>query len=248
MQAARTRARRRLIGAAVLLGAAIVGFPWLFETQPRPIAVDIPIEVARREGSPALTAPVAKGGTHAAVPPAPPASAPNAAERPGERDRDRTAEAPVEPASAVAAAPVAASAPARGPAAPASAAAASRPAPAMADAQRDAQRAQALLDGKPVASASTAVVAAAPVDGAAASEPKAARYVVQAGAYTDSGALRDARQKVEKLGMKTYTQVIDTESGPRTRVRVGPFATRDEADKAAARIKGSGLAANVLSL
>jgi DedD protein len=31
-------------------------------------------------------------------------------------------------------------------------------------------------------------------------------------------------------------------------VRVGPFDSRDEAEKAAARIKGSGLAANILSL
>jgi DedD protein len=53
---------------------------------------------------------------------------------------------------------------------------------------------------------------------------------------------------VEKLGLKTYTQVVETESGPRTRVRVGPFDSRDEADKAAARIKGTGLAANILSL
>jgi len=126
--------------------------------------------------------------------------------------------------------------------------AASRAAPVVADAKRDAQRAQALLDGKPVASATTATVSTASADGAAASEPTAARFVVQAGAYTDATALRDARQKVERLGMKTFTQVVDTESGPRTRVRVGPFATRDEADKAAARIKGSGLAANVLSL
>jgi DedD protein len=31
--------------------------------------------------------------------------------------------------------------------------------------------------------------------------------VVQVGAYTDATTLRDARQKVEKLGLKTYTQV-----------------------------------------
>ena len=72
--------------------------------------------------------------------------------------------------------------------------------------------------------------------------------MVQAGAYTDAAALREARQKVERLGMKTYTQVIETESGTRTRVRVGPFGTREEADKAAARIKGSGLAVSILSL
>ena len=150
-------------------------------------------------------------------------------------------EAPSAPAAVQAAAPPpAASAPRveRTASAPVVAA---RGAASAAEPSREAQRAQALLDGKPIA-------AAAEPAAAVASEPKAARFVVQAGAYTDAAALREARQKVEKLGLKTYTQVIETESGSRTRVRVGPFDTRDEAEKAAARIKGSGLAANILSL
>jgi DedD protein len=89
-------------------------------------------------------------------------------------------------------------------------------------------------------------VVAAPAP--AASDGKPARFVVQAGAYTDAATLREARQKVEKLGLKTYTQVIETDSGARTRVRVGPFDSREEAENAAARIKSSGLAANILSL
>jgi DedD protein len=226
VQAARTRARRRLIGAAVLVGVGIIGFPLLFETQPRPIAVDIPIEIPARDNVPPLKLPPAKGSTT----PAPRATGPVVAE----------AAPPVEPAPPAppAATPQAAAEPASAarPAVPASAA---RPAAPAADIKAEAQRAQALLDGKPVAMAASA---------AAASAPKASRFVVQAGAYTDAATLREARQKVEKLGLKTYTQVIETDSGSRTRVRVGPFETREEADKAAARIKSSGLAANVLSL
>ena len=71
---------------------------------------------------------------------------------------------------------------------------------------------------------------------------------MQAGAYNDATKLRDARQKVERLGLKTYTQVIDSEAGKRTRVRVGPFATRQEADAVAAKVKAAGLQANVLTL
>jgi DedD protein len=48
--------------------------------------------------------------------------------------------------------------------------------------------------------------------------------------------------------MKTYTQVVDTKEGKRTRVRVGPFTNRAEADKAAARIKALDLSASVLTL
>ena len=48
--------------------------------------------------------------------------------------------------------------------------------------------------------------------------------------------------------MKTYTQVAETPAGPRTRVRVGPFATRDEAERAAAKIKAAALPAAILAL
>ncbi len=48
--------------------------------------------------------------------------------------------------------------------------------------------------------------------------------------------------------MKTYTQPVDTPTGKRIRVRVGPYATRAEADKVATRLKGDGLQAVVLTL
>ena len=237
VQAARTRARRRLIGAAVLVGIGIIGFPLLFETQPRPIAVDIPIEIPSRDQALPLKLPTPKASGPVAARPAEPAPAPVAA-----ASAAAPAPAPTPaPAQAAVAEPV--------PALPATSTPAERefietPLPARAAAsaaQRDAQRAQSILEGKPVAAATASASASA-------SAPKTARYVVQAGAYTDSAALREARQKVEKLGLKTYTQVIESDAGSRTRVRVGPFDSREEADKAAARIKSAGLAANVLTL
>ena len=239
VQAARTRARRRLIGAAVLVGIGIIGFPLLFETQPRPIAVDIPIEIPSRDQALPLKLPTPKASGPVAARPAEPAPAPVAA-----ASAAAPAPAPTPaPAQAAVAEPV--------PALPATSTPAERefietPLPARAAAsaaQRDAQRAQSILEGKPVAAATATASASA-----SASAPKTARYVVQAGAYTDSAALREARQKVEKLGLKTYTQVIESDAGSRTRVRVGPFDSREEADKAAARIKSAGLAANVLTL
>src|SRR3954469_6935130 len=44
----RARARRRLMGATVLLLVGVIGFPLLFETQPRPIPVDLPIQIPAR--------------------------------------------------------------------------------------------------------------------------------------------------------------------------------------------------------
>lgn len=234
VQRARTTARRRLIGAVVLLGVGVVGFPLLFETQPRPIPVDIPIDIPRKESAaplevpPARTArrsePVAEevltekaadAGREVKTPAAPPshgaASTPShapaqKAEAPAADKRERTAAA--EPAPAPKPTPT--------------------PPPA-AKPQDDTQRARALLEGR-------------------ASEAAAGRFVVQVGAFADANAVRDARAKVEKLGLKTYTQVVDTAGGKRTRVRVGPFNSRDEADKASSKMRSAGLAPAVLTL
>ncbi|HEY9239040.1 MAG TPA: SPOR domain-containing protein, partial [Burkholderiaceae bacterium] len=77
---------------------------------------------------------------------------------------------------------------------------------------------------------------------------EAGRFVLQVGAFADAAAARETRSKVEKLGLKTYTQVASTPAGNRIRVRVGPFATREDADKALAKAKGAGLSAVVLTL
>lgn len=207
VEAARTRARRRLAGALVLLVIAVVGFPIVFETQPRPLPVDTPILVppspaAARQEPPAASprAPAVRPVTQAVV------------ESPAETAVEPAASAPSPP-------PLSAVQPV---------VIAERPAPAAS------------------ASAAPPVVAAAA--SAQASVAAAGRFVVQVGAFTDPATLRAARAKVEKLGLKTYTQVVSNEAGPRTRVRLGPYATRDEADAAAARLKRAGLPANILAL
>jgi len=217
VQAARARARRRLIGAVVLLAIGIIGFPLVFETQPRPVAVDIPIEMPPKKNGGSVAPPPARPMP---VTPAPKASAPVLAELPPER-----AEAPAAAAPAPTPAPVPTPAPAPAPAP------VTHPPPAAVAKADDGSRAKALLD-----------------DGPSASAPKAGRFVVQVGAYTDANALREARQKVEKLGLKTYTQVVETDAGKRTRVRVGPFATREEADGAGAKLKAAGLPVAILTL
>ena len=93
---------------------------------------------------------------------------------------------------------------------------------------------------------SPAIVAAA----AEAESPveAAGRFVVQVGAFADNNLAREARAKVEALGLKTYVQSVDTDNGKRIRVRLGPFSSRDDAEKAAAKVKAAGLAAAVLTL
>jgi DedD protein len=71
---------------------------------------------------------------------------------------------------------------------------------------------------------------------------------VQFGAFADATSAQAARTKVEKLGIKTYAQQVDTPAGKRTRVRVGPFADKAEADKANAALRKAGMAGSVLTL
>ena len=68
------------------------------------------------------------------------------------------------------------------------------------------------------------------------------------GAFADAEAARETRQKAEKLGLKTYTQVAQTSSGSRIRVRIGPFTSRADADAALAKASAAGLTAVVLTL
>ena len=218
----RKRARHRLIGAGVLVLAAVVGFPLLFDTQPRPIAVDIPIEIPDRTkvkplpvpAQPATQAPVVSGPVTVAPTPAAP---------------EKLA---VAPPSAPTAAPAEAAPPAAPEAKPQSERnpkAAATPVPKS----DDGAKARALLEDKPVQVATTSD------DG---------RFVVQVGAFADPAKARAARLKVERAGLKTYTNVAETKDGKRVRVRVGPFANRAEADKAAAKIKGLDLPAAILTL
>ena len=227
VEQARTRARYRLIGAIVLLAIGIVGFPLVFETQPRPIPVDIPIEIPRRDAMPPLAMP--------STPAAPAAASATMSRRADAVVTESAAEAGRD----VTPLPRAMSSPALAPAsasASASAPTTARPGEAGrrsgAASAADGERARALLEGRPAPAASA--------------EPP--RFVVQVGAFVDAESAREARRQAEKLGLKTYTQVAQTASGSRIRVRIGPFATRAEADAAVAKAKAASLSAVVLTL
>jgi DedD protein len=244
IEAVRRRARHRLIGASVLVLLGVVGFPVLFDTQPRPVAVDIPIEIPSRNQPVALPAP-RQADTAATAPQEPPAPEVGSAASSGDRlsaeeslsaREEMLVESTPRAASPTVSAPPAPSAPTPSPTpapvAPPVVAAAPAAEPAPAAAASEAARARAILEGKPVSQT-----------------PEAAeRIVVQVGAFADAARAREVRLKVERAGLKTYTHVAQTAEGSRIRVRVGPFATRAEADKAAEKVKALGLPAAILTL
>jgi DedD protein len=238
VQKARTRARQRLIGASVLVGAGVVGFPLVFETQPRPIAVDIPITLPRKEAVAPLVAPPARRTPNRAAatasvtntPPSRPAAVAAVPAFSSEIITETRAEAGRElpPPS-----PPLTMSPKR------TAAAASSAAPKLVQSTTRVAQAPEVVT-KPVTTPK-------PAPAASSSGPE--RFVVQIGAYAEPNAALDVRKKMEKVGgFRVYTQVTQSPEGERVRVRLGPFTSRTDAELALSKAKNAGLAAVVLSI
>jgi DedD protein len=77
----------------------------------------------------------------------------------------------------------------------------------------------------------------------AAAKPAAAdsgqKFVLQVAALSDQGKVDELRDKLKKAGISSFTQ--KTPSGEITRVRVGPFSNKEEAEKVRAKLSGMGL-------
>ena len=216
VDAMRRRARHRLIGASVLVVVGVLGFPLLFDTQPRPVSVDIAVDIPDRANSKPLASassatkqtPLSTGAgldpkEEVVAKPEPKAESAVAAVAPVAKPEVKAEPVKSEPAKAE---------------------------PAKVDVKT--------AEAKPADTKQ------------AASDTKAdaPRFVVQVGAFSDEAKAREVRVKLEKAGYKTYTHVADTKEGKRTRVRVGPFTSRDEADKVAHKIKQLQLQPQVLTL
>ena len=250
MEVVRKRAKHRLIGSAVLVLAAVVGFPLLFDTQPRPIALDIPIEIPGKNTVKPLVMP-AKQDVASAATASTATVAPQSSLAPKEEivaGKIGVSESVLPKLPSVAPVLPAQVAPKKEvktelkqepkPSEPKLDAKVQpkpepKPEPKPASKIDDGARAKALLDGQPL------------------SAPAALgqeRLVVQVGAFAEEDKAKEVRQKLERAGLKTYTQVADTKDGKRIRVRVGPFASKAEADKAASKIKTLDLPAAILTL
>lgn len=241
----RRSARRRLIGAGVLVVLTVAIFPWVFERQPKPVNDDIVIEIPRKEGAKPLPLPVATGSAGAASAasaasaaasiPAPAPSYPAITRIVGDAPATPDPK-PVDPGlgrspvAAVLGAVASDQAPVVTPViAPVTAPAASKPAAAVAVAPK----------------ASAAVSAPKPT----ASAPAASgRFIVQVAAFSEAIKARDTRLKLEAAGYKTYSQAIETPKGKVWRVRIGPVDNRAKADAVKAKMLLQGFNAVVIEL
>ncbi len=76
--------------------------------------------------------------------------------------------------------------------------------------------------------------------------PQLEGFAVQVGAFRDEEKLRQARAKLTAAGISHYTERVG--NGELTRLRAGPFPTREAAEKAQAAIKRASLDGQVVPL
>ena len=322
MESLRKRVKHRLMGSAVLVVLAVIGFPLVFDTQPRPLPLDMAIDIPDKAkvlpnappqplkaDSSRRTLPSKDAGS-ISQPQKPPEESsepksdkPKASHEEGSvahpaqsKEQGQTALRPEPPkvvspapsmASAVPApvvhvAPVIASdsSPTNKPTSPQNSVTSAHNAPAK-DQPLGAKEG---LSAKEVIVSPSVAPASSPQKPLAKTEPKPeaakltapskesskepnkdsakdankdaskvasdsnSRYVVQVGAFSDEVKLKEVRDKLEKAGLHTYTSPVVVQNVKTTRVRLGPYPNKEEANKWAAKVKGLNLQANVFKL
>lgn len=238
------RARRRLLGALVLGIAAAIVLPLVLDSEPRQAITDVQIEIPPRDAvgpakddeSPAHRAEVA------VVPPVEP-SAP-----------EKDVAAPVDAAKAEGAKGEAAKGEAVKPHDEHPATAKSPPKTAAVEpkpeaASKSQPAPQPPAPSKTEVASKSQVTSKAEAAPASAGTPKsAAHFAVQVGAFANAGSARAQADKARKAGVRVYTETVKTAQGERTRVRVGPFASREDAEQARTRLKSIGVESAVVPL
>ena len=229
------RARRRLVGAVAIAGLAAVVLPMVMDEEQKQQVQDVQIRIPGQDKAPPFAPKVAKpvaasvAGEKGAAPekeevtPAVPtvaqAPAPKVAEVSEVKPVEKPAEKPVEKKQEK---------PAEKPPVKTAPKPVEKPAekPSKAN-DSDGQRAAAILSGK---SPDTA-----------AGNGGSGQFVILIGAFSNPANVKQLQSKIGELGVKVYTESLDSAEGKKTRVRAGPFSSRDAADKALEKMKRIGV-------
>jgi len=270
------RARRRLVGAVALVLAVVIVLPMVLDSEPKPLADDIAIQIPGRDkpASTSASATAASASTsnvsgldqqEEIIDPASTPVSPSANPKPGVANLAAPSAAPVAPLTAntnvdVPSAPqveqeakpepkpVAKPKPEnkpkveikqeikqeRKPKPESKLEAKAEEKPDVIEPQDDAERAVAILNGRGDAAV------------ARPAEKKAGKFVIQVAALASQEKVDELRGKLSDAGIHSYTQTIKTSSGERIRIRVGPFASKEEAEKARARLASLGLSGSLV--
>ncbi|MDP3671710.1 MAG: SPOR domain-containing protein [Telluria sp.] len=221
------RARRRLIGAIALVLAAIIGLPMLLDSEQKSVPDDIAIEIPSPDIPAAPIAPVVP------VAPAGASSSGSVSAAAGLSQQEEIIDP--EPAPAIAPAPVVAAAP--------QPTVEVRPAPKSEPQLLPKLEPKPKPESRPAAKSDEAARARAILEGrtdTAAAEKTSTNFALQVAALATQEKVDELQGRLKGAGIKSYTQKIATASGSRIRVRVGPFSSKEEAEKMRAKLLNLG--------
>jgi DedD protein len=213
------RARRRLVGAIVLVTVVAVVLPMVLDSEPKTVNQNINIQIPSPDAGVLTTPPTPLKQAEPAATPARPESEPVAvapAVEPKESKSEAVATKPEVKTEVKAE---------------------TKPQEVKAETKVEST---AEAKPEPKTEAKTETKAAAKTESAKTKDsvkepPKAATtggFVIQVAALSDTAKARELQAKIAGSGLKAYTEVVQTSKGPVTRVRVGPFNTREAAEKA----------------
>lgn len=255
------RARRRLVGAVALALATVIALPMLMDNKPRVVENDLQVRLPGQESS-ATSRPLAAVPVDAneEIIPEEGASSPVASYTPEEPPAAQNSASVVPPVAEPDNRSVTeiaqdhsrgnTSTESRSPRAATSTTTPPKPtptppkvspppkAPATTN-HAEAARAQAILNG-----ASASATPRAPVTPTPAAASGKTRYYVQLGAYRDAANVASVQDRLKGSGISVSTEKI----GDKTRVRAGPFSTREAAEQALAKLKNTGVNGNVVTV
>ncbi len=230
------RARRRLVGAVAFVSVVAVVLPMVMDNEPRQVVQDVEIRIPGQDEKPFAPrfaeAPAAKPVEKSADVPAvvvPEAKSVEPEVKPTARVLEVAKDKPAEktPEKPLAKPEKAPEKPVEKPAAKAQEKPTEKPAPR----NDDAKRAAALLAGQP---ADSKPAEAKPV-------AKTGEYLVLIGAFANEANVKNIKAKLGEQGIKTYSEPLDTPQGKKTRVRAGPFPSREAAEKALEKMQKIGV-------
>ena len=210
------RARRRLVGAIVLVSVIAVVLPMILDSEPRPTTQSVDIQIPSPDSG---------------------EFKPNSAAAPPDADKSAKAVADADKrGNSAGPEPIA---------------------PIAEPAKSGTSESVASTTSRPIGKAAPPVIAApespekssakesAPTKSAASATGGA--YVVQVAALSDAAKAKQLEKRMSGTGIPTYTEVVTTSSGRVTRVRAGPYPSRDAAEKARARLKKAGFTGQVMA-
>jgi DedD protein len=215
------RARRRLVGAIALAALAAVVLPMVMDQSPQAPVADVQIRIPGQEQAPAFnpktkSAEAPKASVPVVAQAASPASSKPEAIPVAPPVKAEPATKPTEKTTEKAA-----DKPVEKPAAKPTEKPADKP--TAKTAEDDSRRAAALLAGKAPDAAANG------------------QFVILIGAFANPANVKQLQTKLGEIGVKTFTEPLESPQGNKTRVRAGPFPNRDAADKALDRMKRIGV-------